>query len=87
MASSTHERRPDSFQLRALHGRNNFGNLRAGSRASSIGHQNRAIRAAFYRMLMRMGLRYTIYERDVVVIDGVNLVVDLSTGRVENAES
>lgn len=89
MASSTHERRPDSFQLRALHGRNNFGNLRAGSRASSIGHQNRAIRAAFYRTLMRLALRYTIYEGDVVVIErpqAPDIVVDLSTGRVENAE-
>lgn len=51
--------------------------------------QNRATRSAFYRTLMRLKLRYTIYERDVVVIErpqGPQLVVDLSTGRIENAE-
>lgn len=54
-----------------------------------LAQQNRTIRAAFYRTLMRLGLRYTIYEKDVVVIEGPlvpDLVVDLSTGRVENAE-
>jgi hypothetical protein len=38
---------------------------------------------------MRLDLRYTIYEQDVVVIErphGPDVVVDLSTGRVENAE-
>jgi hypothetical protein len=55
----------------------------------NLEQQNRAIRAAFYRTLMRLNLRYTIYERDVVVIEGPqvpDIVVDLSTGRVENAE-
>jgi|SoimicMinimDraft_17_1059745.scaffolds.fasta_scaffold68352_2 hypothetical protein len=49
----------------------------------------RAVRSAFYRMLMRLGLQYTIYESDMVVIEtpqGAGFVVDLTTGRVENAE-
>jgi hypothetical protein len=52
--------------------------------------QNRAIRAAFYRTLMRLDLRYTIYEQDVVVIErpqAPDIVVDLSTGRIEDAEN
>jgi hypothetical protein len=50
----------------------------------------RATRSAFFRTLMRLGLRYTIYEGDVVVIERPRmpeLVVDLSTGRIENAET
>lgn len=49
-----------------------------------------AARCAFYRLLMRLDLRYTIYEDDVVVIErpqGPTIVVDLATGRIENAES
>lgn len=45
-------------------------------------------RTAFYRLLMRLDIRYTIYEGDVVVIErpqGPAIVVDLSTGRIENA--
>lgn len=47
----------------------------------------RAARCALYRMLMRLGLRYTIYEDDLVVIERPNdpslFVVDLTTGVVE----
>jgi len=49
-----------------------------------------AVRAAFYRLLMCLDLRYTIYEGDVVVIERPQLpdiVVDLSTGRLEYAET
>jgi hypothetical protein len=51
--------------------------------------QLRNTRAAFFRLLMRLDMRYTIYEQDVVVIEHPRmpmLVVDLSTGRIENAE-
>jgi hypothetical protein len=50
--------------------------------------RDRGARTAFYRTIMRLGLRYTIYEDDVVVIErpqGPAIVVDLSTGRIENA--
>jgi hypothetical protein len=50
--------------------------------------RDRGARTAFYRTIMRLGLRYTIYEGDVVVIErpqGPAIVVDLSTGRIENA--
>ncbi len=48
--------------------------------------QLRATRSAFYRTLMRLGLKYTIYEGEVVVVERPDddlFVVDLSTGRVE----
>ena len=51
--------------------------------------ETRNARAAFFRLLMRLDMRYTIYEGDVVVIEHPHLpmlVVDLSTGRIENAE-
>lgn len=54
-----------------------------------LAEQNRAVRSAFYRLLMRLDLRYTIYDSNVVVIErphGPSFVVDLLTGRVENAE-
>jgi hypothetical protein len=50
----------------------------------------RAARSAFFRLLMRLDLPYTIYEGEVVVVErptGPELVVDLRTGRIENAES
>src|SRR5678815_1632419 len=85
MASSTHERSIDRHRLRDVHG----GAVRRHVRRHpaqmvNLEQQNRAIRAAFYRTLMRLNLRYTIYERDVVVIEGPqvpDIVVDLSTGR------
>lgn len=47
----------------------------------------RAARCALYRMLMRLGLHYTIYEGDLVVIERPDnpslFVVDLNTGQVE----
>ena len=49
---------------------------------------HRAAKSAFFRTLMRLDLRYTIYEDDVVVIErpqGPAIVVDLTTGRIENA--
>lgn len=49
---------------------------------------HRGALVAFYRTLMRLDLRYTIYDGDVVVIErpqGPAIVVDLSTGRIENA--
>ena len=49
----------------------------------------RAVRAAFFRTLMRLDLTYTVYEDDVVVIDrpgASELVVDLSNGRIEDAQ-
>jgi hypothetical protein len=49
----------------------------------------RAAKSAFFRTLMRLDLRYTIYDSDVVVIErpqGPAIVVDLSNGRIENAE-
>jgi hypothetical protein len=49
----------------------------------------RNMRAAFFRLLMRLDMRYTLYEHDVVVVEHPHLpmlVVDLSTGRIENAE-
>lgn len=54
-----------------------------------LAEQNRCARSAFYRLLMRLDLRYTIYDSDIVVIErprGPAIVVDLSTGRIENAE-
>lgn len=51
---------------------------------------DRATRSAFFRTLMRLGLKYTIYENDVVVIERPplpELVVDLSNGRVEHVEA
>ena len=50
----------------------------------------RAARSAFFRLLMRLNLPYTIYEGEVVVVERPGrpgLVVDLSTGRIENVES
>lgn len=49
---------------------------------------HRASITAFYRLLMRLELRYTIYDSTVVVIErpsGSTIVVDLTTGRIENA--
>lgn len=49
--------------------------------------QVRAARCALYRLLMRLGLHYTIYENDLVVIERPKteslFIVDLQTGRVE----
>lgn len=77
--------------------RGNLFSVRAGDRAGDHGidripylqlvELHRAAKSAFFRTLMRLELRYTIYDSDVVVIErpqGPAIVVDLSTGRIEN---
>ncbi len=86
MASSTHEGQLDYRELLALP---DFAGAYCVDAVENLKRDNRTIRAAFYRTLMRLDLRYTIYENDVVVIERPlvpDIVVDLSTGRVENAE-
>ena len=87
MQDFTHERDHHRHVLCAVPA----GNLHRDLRDDGVpaGVTLNAVRAAFFRTLMRLKLRYTIYEGDVVVIERPRqpeLVVDLSTGRVENAE-
>jgi hypothetical protein len=89
MASFTHERSDHRHKLRAVHADSFYPHVWHYPAARLV-QQNRAIRAAFYRTLMRLDLRYTIYEQDVVVIErpqAPDIVVDLSTGRIEDAEN
>jgi hypothetical protein len=88
MNRSTREAGSDSAVVRAVPAGNHRPDLGAdGLTLMKLAELNRASRSAFFRLLMRLRLRYTIYDGDVVVIERPQapaLVVDLSTGRIEN---